>query len=472
MEPIKEPTPLVLVASSPHMHCGLTIGKSMREVMLALVPAIIASVYYFRMSAAIVMVTCVVSAIVFETICNKVMHKPNTVQDGSAALTGLLLAMCLPASMPPLFAAMGSMFAIVVGKAVFGGLGCNIFNPAHIGRAILLASFPQQMTNWVLPATAAASDAVSTATPLAVMRATEKIWQAGGAASAAKLPDLMNLFWGNVGGSLGETCVPALVLGGLYLIYKKLIDWRIPVFYLVTVAILTGVYGAVMGYPSTFPLYHLFAGGLMIGAFFMATDWVTSPITKKGKIIYAIGLGVLTLLITCAASVALVAGAHEGTKEIIAKKHEADTKAAYKQVLPDLGDLQKEKAPGDLISDIQKSSKGGKANGYIYTVDPSGYGGKIKLMVGIDAEKGTITGIKVLSHSETPGLGARSTEPEWQAQFKGKSLKNDLVVTKQDPTKDNDIRAITAATITSRAVVTGVNAARDHYMKNFANGKG
>lgn len=107
----------------------------------------------------------------------------------------------------------------------------------------------------------------------------------------------MNLFWGNVGGSLGETCVPALVLGGLYLIYKKLIDWRIPVFYLVTVAILTGVYGAVMGYPSTFPLYHLFAGGLMIGAFFMATDWVTSPITKKGKIIYAIGLGVLTSLI-------------------------------------------------------------------------------------------------------------------------------------------------------------------------------
>ena len=135
MEPIKEPTPLVLVTSSPHMHCGLTIGKSMREVMLALVPAIIASVYYFRMRAAIVMVTCVVSAIVLETICNKVMHKPNTVQDGSAALTGLLLAMCLPASMPPLFAAMGSMFAIVVGKAVFGGLGCNIFNPAHIGRA-------------------------------------------------------------------------------------------------------------------------------------------------------------------------------------------------------------------------------------------------------------------------------------------------------------------------------------------------
>ena len=179
-----------------------------------------------------------------------------------------------------------------------------------------------------------------------------------------------------------------------------------------------------------------------------------------------------TLLITCAVSVAFVAGAHEGTKEIIAAKREADTKAAYKQVFPDLGDLAKEKAPGDIVTDIQKSSKGGKANGYIYTVEPQGYGGKVQIMVGFDTAKNAITGIKVLSHSETPGLGAKSTEPAWQAQFKGKSLKDALVVTKQDPTKENDVRAITAATITSRAVVTGINAARDHYMKNFANGKG
>jgi electron transport complex protein RnfD len=292
MEPIKEPKPMVLVSSSPHMHCGLTISKSMKEVMLALVPAVLASIYYFRMNAVIVMVTCMVSAIVFETLANKVMGKPNTISDGSAALTGLLLAMCLPPTFSPLFAAIGSFFAIVIGKAVFGGLGCNIFNPAHIGRAILLASFPQQMTTFISPV-----DGTTAATPLAVMRATETIWQSGGAAAAAKLPDLGALFMGNVGGSLGETCVPALVLGGLYLIYKKLIDWRIPVFYLLTVAILTGIYGAVMGYPSVFPLYHLCAGGLMIGAFFMATDWVTSPITRKGKIIYAIGLGVLTSLI-------------------------------------------------------------------------------------------------------------------------------------------------------------------------------
>lgn len=295
MEPIKEPKPLVLVSSSPHMHCGLTISKSMREVMLALVPAVLASFYYFRFDAARVIVCCMVSAIIFEKLANKVMGvKKDTVKDGSAALTGLLLALCLPASLPSYMAVLGGMFAVVIGKAVFGGLGKNIFNPAHIGRAILLASFPQQMTTWVIPATKAA--AVTAATPLAVMRMTEKVWAAGGAA-ASQLPPLSDLFMGNVGGSLGETCVPALVIGGLYLIYKKLIDWRIPVFYLATVAVITGIYGAVNGYPSTFPLYHLFAGGLMIGAFFMATDWVTSPITKKGKIIYAIGLGLLTSLI-------------------------------------------------------------------------------------------------------------------------------------------------------------------------------
>lgn len=295
MEPIKEPKPLVLVSSSPHMHCGLTISKSMREVMLALVPAVLASFYYFRFDAARVIVCCMVSAIIFEKLANKVMGvKKDTVKDGSAALTGLLLALCLPASLPSYMAVLGGMFAVVIGKAVFGGLGKNIFNPAHIGRAILLASFPQQMTTWVIPATKAA--AVTAATPLAVMRMTEKVWAAGGAA-ASHLPPLSDLFMGNVGGSLGETCVPALVIGGLYLIYKKLIDWRIPVFYLATVAVITGIYGAVNGYPSTFPLYHLFAGGLMIGAFFMATDWVTSPITKKGKIIYAIGLGLLTSLI-------------------------------------------------------------------------------------------------------------------------------------------------------------------------------
>lgn len=177
------------------------------------------------------------------------------------------------------------------------------------------------------------------------------------------------------------------------------------------------------------------------------------------------------LAIICGVSVGLVAAANEGTKDTIAKKHEADTRAAYKVVLPELGDLKKLPAPGGLITDVQQSSKDGKPNGYIYTVTPSGYGGKVTLMVGISKNGDKITGIKVMNHSETPGLGAKSTEPEWQAQFKGKALKDALAVTKQDPAKPNEIKAITAATITSRAVVTGVNAAREDYMKNHANGK-
>ena len=308
MEPIKEPsTPLVLLSSSPHIHSGHTVPAAMREVILALVPAVLASFYYFRMSALSVILACVISAMVFEAICQKLMNRPITTYDCSAALTGLLLALCLPPSFPISLAIMGSFFAIVIGKMVFGGLGCNVFNPAHLGRAILLASYPQQMTTWVLPVTASTTlnavtsatmkaDAVSSATPLVSMRIAESLWQTGQQAST-QLPSLWNLFIGNVGGSLGETCVPALLVGGLFLIWRGHVDWRVPFFYLATVAVITGIYGGVRGYDSIFPLYHLLAGGLMIGSFFMATDWVTSPITKRGRIVYAIGLGVLTALI-------------------------------------------------------------------------------------------------------------------------------------------------------------------------------
>lgn len=173
------------------------------------------------------------------------------------------------------------------------------------------------------------------------------------------------------------------------------------------------------------------------------------------------------LTVICAVCVALVAGANEATKDIIAKKAADDVKAAYKQVLPAMGDLSEVKnAKAGLITDIRESKKDGKANGYIYTVEPTGYGGKLTIMVGISADN-KLTGIKILSMSETPGLGAKSTEPEWQKQFIGKPLKEALVVTKQAPTKDNDVRAITAATITSRAVVNGINEARAHFEKNY-----
>jgi len=178
----------------------------------------------------------------------------------------------------------------------------------------------------------------------------------------------------------------------------------------------------------------------------------------------------LTLLILCAICTALVAGAYGLTKDTIAARAAADVKASYKQVFPQLGDLTQEKAPGGIIQDIKCSKEGGKVNGYIYTVTPSGYGGELTIMVGISSPDAKLTGIKVLKQNETPGLGAKSTEPQFSDQFAGKNLKSPLEVSKQ--AKGEEIQAITAATITSRAVVKGVNEARDHYMKTYSQGKG
>ena len=295
----------LIVTSSPHIHSGYTISSAMRDVILSLVPAVIAAVYFFGLTAALVMATCVLAAIAAEYICQRIMQRDITIADGSAALTGLLLAMCLPPVLPLWIAAIGSAFAIVIGKQVFGGLGCNVFNPAHIGRAILLASFPAQMTTWSWPGgevdavtKATLADAVSGATPLVQLKmATEKFAPEDVMQAVTGNTSIIDLFTGNIAGSLGETCVPALLLGGLYLIWRGHIDWRIPVYYLGSVFVIMLAYAMFNGYGLEFSLFHLLSGGLIIGAFFMATDWVTSPLTAKGRIIFAIGLGVLTCLI-------------------------------------------------------------------------------------------------------------------------------------------------------------------------------
>jgi Na+-translocating ferredoxin:NAD+ oxidoreductase subunit D len=266
------------VSSSPHIRTKTTVQTVMRDVLIALLPASLAGIYFFKMQALLVMLVSVISCVAFEALWQKLMKQKITVFDLSAAVTGLLLAFNLPASIPLWIPVVGSAFAIIIVKQFFGGVGQNIMNPALAARAFLLASWPVQMTNWTV-------DGVSAATPLAILKE-----------GTGALPSLMNAFIGNMGGTIGETSVLALLLGGAYLLYKKIISWHIPGVYIGTVFVLTFVFGR-NGFMSGNALYELLIGGLMLGAFFMATDYTTSPITRKGQVIYAVGCGVMTSVI-------------------------------------------------------------------------------------------------------------------------------------------------------------------------------
>jgi len=270
------------VSSSPHLHSGDSVRQAMILVMIALAPAAFFAVFHFGIYVVAILMMGVLAAVLSELALLHLLKKPlTTVFDGSAALTGLLLAMNVPAGAPLWMVALGSFLAIAIGKHVFGGLGYNPFNPALVGRAILVASWPIRMTAWVGPGL------VSSATPLALSRAGEA------------LPAYSDLFFGLKAGSIGEVAVMLLFLGGVFLIYKKVIDWKIPFFYIATVALLTWVLPArgQVGYFAGDPLFHVLSGGLMLGAFFMATDWVTTPVTKLGRIIMGLGAGIITAVI-------------------------------------------------------------------------------------------------------------------------------------------------------------------------------
>ena len=276
------PKAIFLVSAAPHIRTAEDIPKIMYTVLIALIPAVIASVYFFRLLAIKLMVVCVITAVVSEYIFQRLRKKKITVVDGSATLTGLLLALTLPPSLPLWAAALGTFFAIAMGKQIFGGLGYNIFNPALLGRAFLMAAFPALMTSWTNPFSL---DAVTGATPLAQMK------------FAQSMVHHQSLFLGNVSGSLGETSALALLIGAIFLLIRKIIDWRIPVGYLGTVALFSGVFWLINPEKFADPLWHLLAGGLILGAFFMATDMVTTPVTRKGKWIFAVGCGALLMLI-------------------------------------------------------------------------------------------------------------------------------------------------------------------------------
>lgn len=271
-----------VVSGTPHVRSKESIQSIMRDVIIALVPATAAGIYYFGISALILIIAAIASSVIFEALCQKIMKKPVTVSDLSAVVTGLLLAMNLPAAAPVWVAVVGSAFAIIFGKQLFGGLGQNFINPALAGRAFLLASYPTEMTTWSVPNGLEVADAATYATPLAQLKAGHL---------DASLGELM---LGQCGGTIGETCAIALIIGGVYLLYKHVISWKIPVIYIATVAILFGVVGR---HGMRMPLQEIMAGGVMLGGIFMATDYASSPVTPKGQIIFAVGAGLITYLI-------------------------------------------------------------------------------------------------------------------------------------------------------------------------------
>ena len=281
----------VVVSASPHIRGKIKAEYIMGLVVLALVPASIAGVYFFGRQVLILMIASVVAAVLTETITCLLMKRSLTITDGSAVVTGLLLALTLPPTVPVWIPVLGSAFAIIFGKQIYGGLGFNPFNPALVGRAFLSVSWPKLMLNWVWPegslgwaqkgaaaVAGATADAAAGATALG-------LWRGG----TTGIPYLQ-LYYGNIAGSLGETSALALLLGGLFLLVCRVIDWRIPFGYLGTVTLFAFFLGED-------PLFHLLAGGLLLGAFFMATDYVTTPITPRGRLIFGIGCGFLTMLL-------------------------------------------------------------------------------------------------------------------------------------------------------------------------------
>ena len=266
---------MLIVSESPHLRSNESVRRTMLDVIIALVPATIGSIYFFGMNALMLVLVTIISAVVFEAAFQKLFKRPVRVGDLSAVVTGLLLALNLPATAPWWVAVFGAGFAIIIVKEFFGGIGQNFMNPALGARAALVASWPAIMTNYVN------TDGMSTATPLSILK------------DGGNLPGLDRMLIGNIGGVIGETSVILLLIGAAYLLIRKVIDWKIPVIYIATTAIMV----LLLGESINEMVYHILGGGLIIGAFFMATDYASSPVTPLGRVIFGVGCGVLTALI-------------------------------------------------------------------------------------------------------------------------------------------------------------------------------
>ena len=292
----------ITVSPAPHISQKLSTQGVMLDVIIGLAPAVIAAAVFFRLQAVLVMATCVASCMFFEWICNVIRKKDNSLCDLSAVVTGLILAMSLPPTIPLWAVVIGSGFAIIIAKMLFGGLGSNIFNPAMAARAFLTASFGALMTTWTVPATvdaqmpqitATSTTAITQATPLGWTKAAQKEKAEVGLVN----PMVKNAFWGNVGGCLGETSSLALLIGGVYLLIRRTIMFHLPAAVLVAAFIFAAIFYMIDPTKYAVPWLHLFGGGMLICAFFIATDPVTAPLSIKGMWIFGAGVGALIMLI-------------------------------------------------------------------------------------------------------------------------------------------------------------------------------
>jgi len=287
------------ISGSPHIHGDESTKKIMYGVVYALIPAMLISIYFFGFDAVRILLLASISCIFFEWVIQKYLMKgPVTITDGSALVTGILLAFNVPSNLPGWMIIVGALVAIGVAKMSFGGLGKNIFNPALVARVFLLISFPVQMTSWPKPhaITKGLADVITGPTPLGIVK---EGLGAGQTIQALQheLPGYMDYLLGQMGGSMGEISAIALILGGLFMIWKKIITWEIPVSILTTVFVFSGILWLVNPAYNADPIFHLLTGGLMLGAIFMATDMVSSPMTRGGQLLYGFGIGLLTILI-------------------------------------------------------------------------------------------------------------------------------------------------------------------------------
>lgn len=505
------------VSSSPHVRSKLTTGTVMYDVILALMPATFFGVYHFGFHALLIILMSVFSAVMTEFVFDYIAHRPNTLRDGSAVLTGLLLALCLSPTVPLYIPFLGSLFAILVVKSLFGGLGQNFMNPALAGRCFLLISFGAVMTDFGV-------DGISGATPLAVLAN-------GGSVN------VIDMFLGFTSGTIGVSCA-ALLLGAIYLFITGGITWQIPVSYLGTFAVVFSLIGRI-GFDVRYLLAEFCGGGLLLGALFMATDPVTSPVTSGGELLYGAFIGLLTAIfrvygsstdsvsyaiilgnimvplidrisipkpfglgdnakkpkptipraaviltvITFLAGLAL-GGVNTLTKDAIEAQNMAANMASYSTVVPAAESFGYDDAISANVKEYAEETYGrglygkvyinevvvgadasGNTVGYAVNVTSAdGFDGNVSLSVGFDLD-GAIQGISFTELTETPGMGMRVDEDEFKAQFVGKDVSAFKLNKAGGSTAEDEIDSVSGASTTSGAVVNAVNAAIDFYAK-------